>query len=787
MAEGTIKRWFPDNRNPYGYIIPDEDGEDVRFYGDNLVGASQSQIVEGARVEYELRRNAKRPTTHRFWLIGTEEPKSKKASWSRKQYSSGYVFLNPYNFIRYLDTPKVDQDTSTDQQLLWRCPPPPHDRYLGLSGQITCEVEAMTPLFVSDSHAIEKGENDHDSYRFFEYDGKPALPASSLRGMVRSVFEAVTNSCFGVHDDQKLSKHFESRRAPWLVPARVEKEGTEWCLRLLPGSTKLQIERRPGGGSPDGMQYAAWAASYWPISPSKTLRAIDPKRFRLGGKQRRIRDKFIKRTKTAFRNPDGVKHGEPCYAMLHEFQHPHPKVKFWDVVEVRRCLEDFPDNQQSDATEGWLCINNQNIEAKHSERFFFSRENSRVIDLPETVREEYEALIKDYQRRHAKTVDKHKQGKRSADEASLSRFIYDDEESRLQGGELVYALLSGTISNPTIEFIAPVAVPRISYSHSVGDLLLQYPHLLPCKDYAKLCPACRTFGWVHPKPPEGSPDIVTACAGRVRFSHARHLSDNGTLEDTPLAVLSTPKPTTTQFYLLDENGNPHPEVDYNKRGAQLRGRKVYRHHGEADPKEYEYQGKEPSDQHRTVRGALKPGARFEFTVDFENLMPVELDALLYALELEDDLVHRLGYAKPLGFGSIKVRVSSLKALNWTERFGSIALEAGWQEAETEQEIKRRKACFLTQMKGLYGAEAFDTILADLHALLGSPPEGLPIHYPRPKEELDIENHPQFEWFVGNKKRVEGWPKGKIDYPPVTLPKADEDGLPLIDAKGEPGH
>jgi hypothetical protein len=219
----------------------------------------------------------------------------------------------------------------------------------------------------------------------------------------------------------------------------------------------------------------------------------------------------------------------------------------------------------------------------------------------------------------------------------------------------------------------------------------------------------------------------------------------------------------------------------------LRGRKVYRHHGETNPKEYEYQGKELSDQHRTVRGALKPGAKFRFTVDFENLMPVELGALLYALELEDGLVHRLGYAKPLGFGSTKVRVTSIAMVNWKMRLASVEPEAGWQPPETQREqIGQRRTDFLAQMRALYGAEAFEAILADLRALLGPPPENLPIHYPRPTENLDMDKHPQFEWFVGNKKRVERYPN-KIEYRPVVLRKADEDqeGLPLIDSEGNP--
>jgi hypothetical protein len=88
------------------------------------------------------------------------------------------------------------------------------------------------------------------------------------------------------------------------------------------------------------------------------------------------------------------------------------------------------------------------------------------------------------------------------------------------------------------------------------------------------------------------------------------------------------------------------------------------------------------------------------------------------------------------------------------------------------------------MREQYGQQ-FDEVLADLRALLGAPPE-LPIHYPRPTEQFN-QTQPQFEWFMGNKRRIER--RGKGDLPePVALPLAKDDvhGLPLINKKGAGG-
>jgi CRISPR-associated protein (TIGR03986 family) len=306
----------------------------------------------------------------------------------------------------------------------------------------------------------------------------------------------------------------------------------------------------------------------------------------------------------------------------------------------------------------------------------------------------------------------------------------------------------------------------VGYEYPIEYLLETQKHLVRCSEYENLCPACRVFGWVWDSPPKDATRV--AYAGRVRFSHGTLTHSEGTLPETTLAILSTPKPTTTEFYLLDSEGTPDPNVDYDDKDARLRGRKFYRHHGEADPTEYTG---EPSDQNRTVRDALKPGATFTFTVDFENLAPVELGALLYALELEGDLVHRLGYAKPLGFGSVKVTVDEVRTANWRERLASLDTEAGWQEREREK-VDDLKKDFLQTMRDLYGEEFVAKVLADLHALLGEPPEDLPVHYPRPSKEPDADGK-NYEWFEGNEERKR----------PLPLAPDDTRGFPIWDKKG----
>src|SRR5690554_7603085 len=77
---------------------------------------------------------------------------------------SEYRFLNPYNFVRCLDVPENKECKEAPKtKILGRCAPPPHDRFVGLTGRIACELEAKTPIFISDSEFVEGAE--HKSYR----------------------------------------------------------------------------------------------------------------------------------------------------------------------------------------------------------------------------------------------------------------------------------------------------------------------------------------------------------------------------------------------------------------------------------------------------------------------------------------------------------------------------------------------------------------------------------------------------------------------------------------------
>jgi cold shock protein len=57
MAQGTVK-WFNDEKG-YGFISPDEGGEDVFVHHSGIAGNGYKSLDEGAKVSYEATQGQK--------------------------------------------------------------------------------------------------------------------------------------------------------------------------------------------------------------------------------------------------------------------------------------------------------------------------------------------------------------------------------------------------------------------------------------------------------------------------------------------------------------------------------------------------------------------------------------------------------------------------------------------------------------------------------------------------------------------------------------------------------
>lgn len=567
--------------------------------------------------------------------------------------SDEYGFLNPYNFVRYLPPGRESDEPAI--KLLGRCHPPPHDRFIGLTGEIECELEAATPIFISDSESV-KGD-EHKSYRFFRLineDGKEdfAIPSTSLRGMLRGVFEAATNSCFSVFEGGLLGKRE--------IPERYDRN-----LPLNAGRIKKipESEDKPG------------------IVKSMTHYRVPHTKF------------------PQYKNKHGMNGNTVLVKIVNE-----------RVIDVK-------DEGDSEYTKGYLKTSDKGIPGrtqKRNEYVFVADESSQDFKLSYETYQNY--VISNRNNRHEHTKNP---------EPGDTIWFRADKEKKVK--EFGYA-----------------QIYRKPFKKSIGDLLPERLH--PCSDYENLCPVCRVFGWVHQNPPKDAEKKV-AYAGRVRISHAEIIENDGTLSELPLAILSAPKPTTTSFYLL-KNGRADFNVFYGADGAELRGRKFYIHQEKTEEQEYERTDNVKDKQNRTIRDALNPGAKFNFAIRFESLSPVELGALLWSIEMEEGMYHKLGLAKPLGFGSIKISINTINIFNFKERYSSFTCD-GYRSVNDQKKMGWVRL-FKEAMKDRYGKsfEELDNI-KDIRAILSASPPDVPVHYPRMSEEPD-KSGKNFEWFMKNK-------------------------------------
>ena len=146
--------------------------------------------------------------------------------------------------------------------------------------------------------------------------------------------------------------------------------------------------------------------------------------------------------------------------------------------------------------------------------------------------------------------------------------------------------------------------------------------------------------------------------GRVQFSHAFCTKGDKAKEIKP--YMGGPKPTFYPIYLQQNGSNGIMDSKFKTmldQEAKLRGWKRYPVRPEVD----EYDIPEGQENNTSPSIPLSANSEFEFTVRFHNLRPVELGALLYAIELKPNCLHSIGFAKNLGYGSCKFEIESLQA------------------------------------------------------------------------------------------------------------------------------
>ena len=151
--------------------------------------------------------------------------------------------------------------------------------------------------------------------------------------------------------------------------------------------------------------------------------------------------------------------------------------------------------------------------------------------------------------------------------------------------------------------------------------------------------------------------------GRVQVGHA--FSNNASEYTKQNLVLGEPNHSFYPNYIkqnVDDDGllQPNNFKTLSNDDAEISGRKRYPIHHKFNPSDI---NQEEPDNQKVITSfyPLKSESKFNTIINYHNLLPVELGALLSAITFHNsnDYRHNIGLAKPYGFGKIKMEISGI--------------------------------------------------------------------------------------------------------------------------------
>jgi CRISPR-associated protein (TIGR03986 family) len=692
------------------------------------------------------------------------------------------TFHNPYTFI-----PAPPRSGPAAAGQLGDAAPLGHARYHdeAWTGVLRVELEVVTPLALPDpARAAWDARTGHRGLPVRTRDGKPLIAPTAIKGMIRSAYETVTNSRLGVFTSgrERLAFRQDAHTGADAMPVmirngRVRFVETAWLPRY--------VKQRRG---------RTW-----------------------------VRDRGGEPRLTYIDDPAAVpRHGDRAYAELTIRPHGSGRFGFFQVTRIARRRSALPDGF---VVRGAVWVSNDNIENKHDERFFFPLPaEEEEPELTDRLRQRWQRIRRwrdmklepglieawdELMRSYAAEADRELAARRRTGQPADDRLDLPGGKSRdalsrhvitppsLTDGSLTLAFAHVKESPGGVEItgLFPVHVSRQLHPKAPKEFL--DPSLRPATSIERLSPADRVFGWVS-EGREAANRRRPAHRGQVRIGPVVPRDDvrvASFAEGLPLPILSSPKPHQARFYLgvrdprqgsAPQPPGPKGSAGYDKpEGKALRGRKAYWHHAglpdsywaaPEDPtpiagrhREYVRPGRERDDQNVSLQGWVEPGGQFTFDVRVTNLTGVELGALLWLLTHEEHH-HRLGAARPLGFGSVRLRLTGCELSTGAE------LRDGYARLGRPRRSGPEVASGLIDQFTGAAAAAYGRAFGQIPFIEAFEAVGRgraePVHYPRLAQRPDPRGE-NFKWFVASERN------GGRSLPAAT----DRRGLPYEPDRG----
>ncbi|MCM1101238.1 MAG: TIGR03986 family CRISPR-associated RAMP protein [Clostridium sp.] len=580
-------------------------------------------------------------------------------------------FINPYTFVR---TPR---DRQTDRSSFEKV----YDAPLH-TGFLRCRLYVRTPLGIPDS-VREQMVEGHKMYPFFSYwedcleegdseKGRriPVIPGSSLRGSVRSVFEAATDSCFAtLRADTKLSKRVEPKNGETYRPGILKRTAGEW--KLYRAHRYLLAADTDPAGEPEG--------------------AVDVNYDKYQGLPE---DAYVRifcngKDGARFARTQG---GEDLYfgdevEFCAEESEGYEKSAARDIRKVADTGQTAPGKKR-----GIVYIGEIFGKKKRGESIFVPAEEVPDLTGPQ-LQKAYKGLLEtlDIYRNPAINRNRRHSGYRG--------FKHADREKGIPVWYWVPKADGDEDFTRDVK-LSPASIGRVFYDTTLNDLVGERK---PCANRKKLCEACALFGM-------GSEESL---GSRIRFTDAR-AQEGYILKPETLRMLRPPRYSYLPFYTVRKG-----EVagSYDEEGVEIAGRKFYWHNERAATDPSVYRDGTQGRMNNIVE-LVMPGAEFTFEVYYDGITEDQLNKLMWCLNFGENredgtLCHKLGHGKPLGLGSVKMVI---------EENAERILGDGRYEWRHERPVEREEA------PRLRNREALENVM-DFRRFCEGPDRDVAIMYP----------------------------------------------------------
>ncbi len=609
------------------------------------------------------------------------------------------AFHNPYHFVPVQPGGRPD-DIAVADFLDGKVEHVTHDRFASrttqaqpvYSGRMICRLTTEDPIVIGDKRAKELRDGSPQVLPF-ELEGKPAIPASTLRGLLASIAEAASNSALRVLENRLFSYRAEMVGAlsaiGMIVEARDEDGRT--ALRLRP--LALPTMEGPQGGS------IPLKGEYRKMFP---MARIPPLKVYVGNEDQIRTDSFVPGLPFQSFSPNCPQY---CYAKLYPRQWNDNHALSPGAHQYRKA-GGGADFLLSQTTIDGLppCLESE-LPDKEEERKLYTRGILRILgvpgreDIPNTKKHELfipypdgvehlptfpilqGALDRFYELADERTEARKDEPFLPYEPRGTARNNApenkDDKRFRLKAGDLVY--FRPNSQGDTVEEIALSAIWRREKGRSHDYFRRLSPELLPFhKDRRQLTIAEQLFGFVEQRQKgQDGPVPARALAGRLRFSFGLlHSAEDDHYEpEVLLKILDSPKPPSPALYFKRASGQGAyiAKKDLHPQSHAPQGRKFYLHRYAPLATPWKTSPGTGNLNQKSWVQPLKSGLMFYFHIDFDNLSQRELELLCYAVRPTDSFRHKLGMGKPLGLGKIRIDPIGLFYIDRQARYRETAL------------------------------------------------------------------------------------------------------------------